>query len=327
MITFTYRLLSYHHFLETFARQLGVECIDGEIRFPEHLGKGFIKTISFNGINAVLYHFTAYEDVLFRREKDDTEFYTLNYDEVSDLSGVQLTISDEKLSHEEPRTSFLYLTSFLFQIESVLNKNVPVKGMRIFLPADWLRQYLQIPEKDDILEQYIRLKTAGIWQKSIDLETRSIMEDLLSGQSHNLLSYQNRMLRIVELFFNWLYHEMNLNPAAKPLSRNDILTARKIELLLTTDVTVLPPTIKEMSRQFAMSESKLKKVFKTVFGLPPYEYYQKHRMQKARQLLITGNSSIKDVGYTLGYSNLSNFTLAFKKEFGRLPSEVLKEGK
>ena len=60
------------------------------------------------------------------------------------------------------------------------------------------------------------------------------------------------------------------------------------------------------------------------YGLPPYEYLQKQRMQKAKMMLLSGNFSIKDVGYTLGYSNLSNFTLAFKKEFGQLPSEVVK---
>jgi AraC-like DNA-binding protein len=48
-------------------------------------------------------------------------------------------------------------------------------------------------------------------------------------------------------------------------------------------------------------------------------------MQKARLMLLSGNYSIKDVGYSLGYSNLSNFTLAFKKEFHKLPSEITKE--
>ena len=75
----------------------------------------------------------------------------------------------------------------------------------------------------------------------------------------------------------------------------------------------------------AMSDSKLKKIFKMVYGLPIYEYFQKHRMQRARLMLLSGSYSIKDVGYTLGYSNLSNFTLAFKKEFNKLPSEITKE--
>jgi AraC-like DNA-binding protein len=47
-------------------------------------------------------------------------------------------------------------------------------------------------------------------------------------------------------------------------------------------------------------------------------------MDKARTMLLTGQYSIKDVGYALGYTNLSNFTLAFKKAFGLLPSDLLK---
>jgi AraC-like DNA-binding protein len=88
-------------------------------------------------------------------------------------------------------------------------------------------------------------------------------------------------------------------------------------------VTILPPTIKELAREAAMSESKLKKIFKTVYGLPPYEYYQRQRMEKARLMLLSGNYSVKDIGYTLGYANLSNFTLAFKKVFGKVPSQLL----
>jgi AraC-like DNA-binding protein len=47
-------------------------------------------------------------------------------------------------------------------------------------------------------------------------------------------------------------------------------------------------------------------------------------MQKARLMLLSGNYAVKDIGYTLGYSNLSNFTLAFKKVYGKLPSDVLR---
>ena len=140
-----------------------------------------------------------------------------------------------------------------------------------------------------------------------------------------LLFYQNRILRIVEIFFQWLYDELSLLTDKSGISRNDIESAQKVEAILTNDVTVVPPTIKELAREVAMSESKLKKIFKAVYGLPPYEYFQKKRMQKARIMLLTGNYSIKDVGYTLGYANLSNFTLAFKKEFGKLPSQVVKE--
>jgi AraC-like DNA-binding protein len=327
MTTFSYKLSSYQVFLEDFARFLNVALSHQELRLPPHLGQGYMKAFAFDGINALLYDLTFTKDLVMKREKDGHEFYTLNFDEVNNLSGVQVNIAGDIFSAPDQRKSYLYLTSSFLEMDTQLQKEVNVKGMRIYLPVSWLRKYLRTPEKDDLLEQYVKLKASGIWQKTIDMESRSIVDELFADQQQTLLFYQNKMLRLVELFFDWLYNEMQLQPGKKLLSRSDILTARRIETLLVNDVTILPPTIREMSRQFAMSESKLKKVFKSVFGLPPYEYYQKYRMQKARHLLLTGNHSIKDVGYTLGYSNLSNFTLAFKKEFGKLPSEVLKEGK
>ena len=45
-------------------------------------------------------------------------------------------------------------------------------------------------------------------------------------------------------------------------------------------------------------------------------------MLKAKQLIASKKFSIKEVGTQLGFKNLSNFTLAFKKQFNKLPSEL-----
>ena len=55
-----------------------------------------------------------------------------------------------------------------------------------------------------------------------------------------------------------------------------------------------------------------------------YEFYNRHRLQQAREMLKTGSYSVKQVGINIGFSNLSNFAKAFKKEFGLLPKEILK---
>jgi AraC-like DNA-binding protein len=72
-----------------------------------------------------------------------------------------------------------------------------------------------------------------------------------------------------------------------------------------------------------ISATKLKRDFKEVYGQPPFEYYQRVRMNKARELLMSGEYTVKEVGYALGYANLSNFAYAFKKEFSVLPSEII----
>jgi len=95
-----------------------------------------------------------------------------------------------------------------------------------------------------------------------------------------------------------------------------------VESILVSNLSAPPPTIPVLARTAMMSETKLKNLFKTVYGLNPYEYYQKNRMLKARQLLRSKKYSVKEAGIALGFKNLSNFTIAYKKEFNSLPSEI-----
>ena len=108
----------------------------------------------------------------------------------------------------------------------------------------------------------------------------------------------------------------------RKIKSSDLSKLMEIESLLVRDFGQPPPTIVNLAERTGMSVSKLKAVFKKVYGTGIYEYYQKNRMLKARSLLVTGQYTVKQVGQQLGYTNLSNFSLAFRKEFGILPSHV-----
>ena len=47
-------------------------------------------------------------------------------------------------------------------------------------------------------------------------------------------------------------------------------------------------------------------------------------MQKAKSMLLSNKFSIKEVGMSLGYVNMSNFSAAFRKEFKVLPSQLVR---
>lgn len=326
MITFNYKLTTYKSFLEQTAAFLGTTMEGDILRIPEDKGIGHIRLLQFGeDLEAIIFEFKLHTNILFKREKDDREYYTFNFEEVHDFSDVEVRIDNDVLENNPQRSFAIYLSSYLHDIELLISKNTQVRGFRVLLTPEWMKQYLKLTNVDDTLEKYISMKASGIWSKPIGNESRSLFHEIFSTEYGSLLFYQNRILRTVEIFFEWLYNQSQYVTANVRIARDDIKAAQKIEATLTNDVTVLPPTIKELAKSVAMSESKLKKIFKGVYGLPPYEYYQKQRMLKAKEMLLSGNYSIKDVGYTLGYSNLSNFTLAFKKEFDQLPSEVLKE--
>ena len=63
-------------------------------------------------------------------------------------------------------------------------------------------------------------------------------------------------------------------------------------------------------------------MFKKVYGNSMLQYYQEKQMILAFSLLKNKGNSVKDIAQTLGYSNASNFTIAFKKVHNILPSEI-----
>lgn len=83
------------------------------------------------------------------------------------------------------------------------------------------------------------------------------------------------------------------------------------------------PTVDVLAKQAAMSASKLKTLFRSVFGMSVFEFYRYHRLDYARHLIEGRKLSIGEVGLKIGYNNLSKFSQAYKKQFGFLPNQTL----
>ncbi len=67
-----------------------------------------------------------------------------------------------------------------------------------------------------------------------------------------------------------------------------------------------------------LSRFHLIKVYRERFGLPPHQYLNNLRIEKAKQLLAQGMAST-DVAYTVGYFDQSHFIRHFKKIVGVTP--------
>jgi AraC family transcriptional regulator len=69
------------------------------------------------------------------------------------------------------------------------------------------------------------------------------------------------------------------------------------------------------------------RAFKKSFGIPPHQYQVQRRIEQAKLLLADPSISITDVGFTVGYSQTSSFSVAFRKITGWTPSEYRREFK
>ena len=84
-----------------------------------------------------------------------------------------------------------------------------------------------------------------------------------------------------------------------------------------------PITIKALSRKVAINECYLKRGFREIFGTTIFDFYQGQRMEHAKYLLYEKGLSVTEVSLLLGYSSISHFSTAFKKQTGIKPCELL----
>jgi AraC family transcriptional regulator len=62
------------------------------------------------------------------------------------------------------------------------------------------------------------------------------------------------------------------------------------------------------------------RAFSQSFGIPPQRYHTRQRIERAKTLLAKRSASVTEVGFTVGYSETSAFSSAFRRMTGLTPS-------
>lgn len=77
----------------------------------------------------------------------------------------------------------------------------------------------------------------------------------------------------------------------------------------------------KLAEQTEFSTSYFRKLFSDVYGTSPLAYQQTLRISKAKEMLKSRTGSISEIAAALGYSNIYDFSRAFKRETGISPSD------
>jgi two-component system response regulator YesN len=80
------------------------------------------------------------------------------------------------------------------------------------------------------------------------------------------------------------------------------------------------PVLTKLAKENGMTIITLRMYIKSMFGMLPSKLTTKLKMQKAAQLLIINQESIRQIALQVGYDNEGNFSKAFKKAYGETPA-------
>lgn len=146
------------------------------------------------------------------------------------------------------------------------------------------------------------------------------IEQKSQSNQQNHLFFQAKTLEILSL----LFAEKQSNTEHCPFLKNEIALGKiKIAKNILLDHYKQPPTIPELARQVQLNEFQLKAGFKEIYGKGPYQYLLTYKMEIARKMLTEQKLQVQQVAHEVGYSNISHFIEAFKKQFGITPKKLL----
>ena len=82
-----------------------------------------------------------------------------------------------------------------------------------------------------------------------------------------------------------------------------------------------PPSLDALSRQVGINVTTMSEQFKSVFGTTVFAFVRNRRLELAQAMLRSQSIPVSQVGYRVGFSNPGAFATAYRRHFGRPPSD------
>ncbi len=310
--------------LKTIARQFGAEIDDDAFKIPASFGNGIMKQVYFfQGFTLTYLHFNLSQPLEFKRYsiKDAKLFPIMFYNQELPL---EQNIDKKKQMVGYHTSNGIFMSSPQIESRWSIPANMAGFQITITIEKDWFTSIFSSFD-DNYLNQLLASNKPFYLFESLQSTMKNLITDIhqLINSDDNLQHFKLHQ-KVIELFILFLKQlekrDTNENISAiNPIDIQKIFNVRKIILENLTSL----PSLKQVSQDAGMSISKLQKCFHQVFGKSISKYALSEKMQMAKQMLSTQKYTISEIGYDLGYTNLSHFSKAFHNEFGINPKAYL----
>ena len=113
-------------------------------------------------------------------------------------------------------------------------------------------------------------------------------------------------------------------PMLAPPSSGDMHMLQRLNEFIAQHINEVELSVNDLAAAVYMSRSNLFRPLKTLYGITPNEYLRRKRLLFAAALLRQNRYTISDVCFMVGFSSPSYFASCFKKHFGVLPKNYIR---
>jgi AraC-like DNA-binding protein len=308
-------------FMTYFARHVGAIVDNGLLVIPAHLGNGYIRKLSFGAeFKITLHHYVLKEDLIIKRNTSGlgNELITIFFYSNEQTLGIAFD-NNPNIQFSERDESAIQVTSNDLNSTIRFPAGHTIRYAVIAIMPTYLKTLLSLNKLNSTLETITSPGNTFLYFENMTADAKLLLKNLSAVDMNDGLSQFYMEIKVQELLY-LLFQKLSKRESLPHQNINSADVARLLHIRneIISDLSA-PPVLPELAQIAAMSETKLKQLFKQAFGDTVYNYFQRARMEEAAFLLKQGKRSVAEVGYELGFTNLSHFSRLFEKHYGLTP--------
>lgn len=293
-----------------FAQLLGTEVKNNRLSVPEKFGQGYCAGFVFNEhIRLLISNYVLHEDLMVSNPDINAAKRMLFF-----------KFQNIFPKNDSPASPSVLIGTSRLNTGEVIAIHSNTEVINIEVDAAYLSGQFDLLTRSPVLQGLLANEQPLLFEQMISPALQHIVNEMVAetDDAFHLLFLR---IKAEELICRLLMElEKREEKQMYPLNINDLQTIYQIkeQILARLDV---PPVIAELAVLANMSPTKLKRLFRQIFGNSIFNYYQEFRMKEAARLLKDEQLSVSAAGYRLGFSNLSHFSRVFATQIGLKPKQ------
>jgi len=257
----------------------------------------------------------------------------VNQTELGKLSDAKILIVED---NDELRGLLVDTLGTYFQIFEARNGVEGIENASQNFP-DIILTDLIMPEMDGMemskkLKENINLNHIPVFMLTVLQNSNQKLESIESGVSEYLEKPVDIKLLLAKIINTLKFqiklrekyvHDSDVENASLFRTQKDQDFLQDLENKILENIENNSFSVHDLSKSFGMSRTSLYMKLKNLIDLSPQDFIIHTKLKHAKNLLIKGLLSIKEVAYSSGFSNPKYFSTSFKKFYGQTPSGFL----
>ena len=299
------------------AEQLGMPVEGTQVKLPEMLGRGFFSQYTLCEWLTLNYlHFFTHEPLMLVRRPVKASpwipiiFYT--------TAGYEQIIGESSRSVGIDTLDGIFMPSCHIPTEWRTPPGVWLTNVTLTFHGE---RVLPLLGGDCYLARLLHSRQSFYLFETITSAMAVVLANI--GRSVEGQGAMLELLRLSIELFGYFVERIERRAGATQFTGLD---GRDVEAMFQVRARILQdlaqvPSVVELANMAGMSPSKLQRCFRLVMGASITEFAMAERMEWAKRLLASRRYTVSEVGYTVGYANLSHFSEIFRRHYQMNPKQ------